>query len=105
VRPSLSSNPPIRPPSSSRFFSFSHRPLPPNHLSPPITRRRADEPFLFHALDHPRRSRVSDPQPPLNQGRRGLSAGQHEILRLLVDFILRLLVRRLVLRQRVQFFA
>jgi len=48
----------------------SHRPTPPNDLSPSIATSRAHEAICFHLFDHPSRPRIAHPQPALNQRRR-----------------------------------
>ena len=47
----------------------SHRPTPPNDLSPSIATSRAHEAICLHLFDHPSRPRIAHPQPALNQRR------------------------------------
>ena len=56
-------------PSPSRLLC-SHRPTPPNDLSPSIATSRAHEAICLHLFDHPSRPRIAHPQPALNQRRR-----------------------------------
>ena len=59
----------IRLHSPSRLLC-SHRPTPPNDLSPSIATSRAHEAICLHLFDHPSRPRIAHPQPALNQRRR-----------------------------------
>src|SRR6266850_8457531 len=78
----------------------SHRPTPPNDLSPSIATSRAHEAICLHLLDHPSRPRIAHPQPALNQRCRSLTCRQDQLFGLLVYFAQRLFLFRPFLFQR-----
>src|SRR6266550_4151125 len=81
------------------YFLCSHRPTPPNHLSPSIATSRAHKAICLHLFDHPGRPGIAHTQPALNQRRRGLTGRQNQLFSLLVYFPQRVILLRPFLLQ------